>query len=239
MRPRYGEGRHPLAGRGRIRPVGRTEAQDVPLDGAQRRQPGVGQPVDGAEAGPGGQDDQVRAEPAAVRQDELGTGRRRGWRGQRGHGRFDERDAAPAAGLHQRAEERTVVDVMVAGDLDPAAQGGAERRDQGAALAGTPTVGFEAERVLVGEEVVEAGSIGRIERHGHGPRRVVADGVAGGALQRGGEGRPAPRPLDEESRQGGLAELRLGHRGQHPGRHPRRAVTPGGGRNHRHFMTVA
>ena len=93
--------------------------------------------------------------------------------------------------------------------------------------------------MLVGEEVVEAGAVGRIERDRHRARRVVADGVAGGGLQRGGEGGPAAGALDEQRRERRLAELRLGDRGEHAGRHPRRAVAPGGRRDHRHFMTVA
>ena len=152
---------------------------------------------------------------------------------------LDERHPAAAAGLGQRAEQGAVVDLVVAGDLDAAAQGGAERGDQAAALAGAAAVRLEAERVLVGEEVVEAGAIGRIERDRHRAGRVVADGVTGGGLQRGGEGGPAAGALHQERGQGGLAELRLGDRGQHAGRHPRRAVAPGGRRDHRHFMTVA
>ena len=85
---------------------------------------------------------------------------------------------------HQRAEERPVVDLMVARDLEAAAQRRAERRDQAAALAGAAAVRLEAERVLVGEQVVEAGPIGGIERDRHRARRVVADGETGGGLER-------------------------------------------------------
>ncbi len=54
------------------RGVGRPEAKDVPLDGAQGGQPRPGEPVDGAQSRAGRQDDEVRAEAAAVRQDERG-----------------------------------------------------------------------------------------------------------------------------------------------------------------------
>ena len=97
--------------------VRRAEAQDVALDGAEGGQPGAGEPVDGGEAGPGRQDDVVRAEAAAVRQDQRRTGVRAG-----DHGLFTERDAAAAAGRGERAEQRPVVDLVVARDLDAAAQ---------------------------------------------------------------------------------------------------------------------
>ena len=168
------------------RGVGRPEAQDVPLDGAEGGEPRPGEPVDGAQARAGRQDDVVRAEAAAVRQDERGPVF------ERGDAALDERHPAAAAGLGERSEERPVVDLVVAGDLDAAAQGGAERGDEAAAFAGAAAVRLEAERVLVGEEVVEAGAIGRIERDRDRARRVVADVVTGGLLQRGGEGGPAP-----------------------------------------------
>ena len=99
----------------------------------------------------------------------------------------------PAAGLDERGEEGAVVHLMVAGDLDTAAQGGAQRRHEAAALAGAAPGGREAERVLVGEEVVEGGTVRRIEGDGHRARRVVADRVARGGLELGREGRPQAR----------------------------------------------
>ncbi len=185
------------------------------------------------EARAGRQHDVVRAEAAAVRQDERRTVV------ERGHAALDERHPAAAAGLGERSEERPVVDLVVARDLDAAAQGGAERGDQAAAFARAAAVRLEAERVLVGEEVVEAGAIGRIERDRDRAGRVVADVVTGGVLQRGGEGGPASGALHEQRGEGRLAELRLGDRGQHAGRHPRRAVAPGGRRNHGHRMSIA
>ena len=194
--------------------VGRPEAQDVPLDRAQRGKPGAGQPVDGAQARADRQDDVVRAEAAAVRQDEPGPGF------ERGHAALDERHPAGAAGLGERSEKRPVVDLVVTRDLDAAAQGGTERGDKAAAFVGAAAVRSESEPVLVGEEVVEAGAIGRIECDRHRARRVVADVVTSGGLQRGGEGRPAPGAVDQQRGQGGLAELRLRDRRQHAGRHP-------------------
>ena len=67
----------PAAGRGAAG-VGRPEAQDVALDRAERGEPGTGEAGDGGQAGPGRQDDVVRAEAAAVRQDELGPCVQRG-----------------------------------------------------------------------------------------------------------------------------------------------------------------
>ena len=205
----------------------------MPLDGAEGGETGAGQPVDGAEARAGRQHDMVRAEPATVRQDERRPAV------ERGDAALEERHPAGAARLGERSEERPVVDLVVAGDLDAAAQGGTERRDQAAAFAGTTAVCLEAERVLVGEEVVEAGAIGRIERDRHRACRVVADVETGGALQRGGESGPAGGALYEECGQIRLAELRLGDRGEHAGRHPRRAIPPGVGREHGHHMTIS
>ena len=168
----------------------------MPLDGAQGREPRPGEPVDGAQARAGRQDDVVGAEAAAVRQDERGPVF------ERGDAALDERHPAGAASLGERSEERPVVDLVVARDLDAAAEGGTERGDKPAAFAGAAAVGLEAERVLVGEEVVEAGAIGRIERDRHRARRVVAHVVPGGALQRGGEGGPVPGALHQQRGQG-------------------------------------
>ena len=203
--------------------VGRPEAQDVPLDGAERGEP-ARRPARRWRRGP--------SRPPGRRGPGRGGGRPPG----RARARPPARPRVPSTNVTpprrqasiERAEERAVVDLVVARDLDAAAQGRAERGHEAAALAGTAAVGLEAERVLVGEEVVEAGAIGRIERDRHRARRVVADGVTGGALQRGGEGGPVAGALEQERGQGGFAELRLGDRGQHPGRHPRRAVAARG-----------
>jgi hypothetical protein len=100
-------------------------------------------------------------------------------------------------------------------------------------------VRLEAERVLVGKEVIEAGAIGRIQRDRHRARRVVPDVEARGVLERGGEGGPVTGAVHQQCDQGRLTELRLGDRGEHAGRHPRRTVASGSRRDHRHFMTVA
>ena len=172
-------------------------------------------------------------EAAAVRQEERGPGLHGG------HGPRDDVDGVAAAGLEERGQEGAVVDLMVAGDLDAAAEGGAQRRHEAAALAGAAPCRREAERVLVGEEVVEGGPVRRIEGDGHGARRVVADRVAGGGLEFGREGRPQGGALEEQRRECGLAELCLGHRRQHPGRNPRGAVVPGPRGHERHMMTVS
>ena len=100
-------------------------------------------------------------------------------------------DAGGVAGPDERVEQGAVVDLVVAGHLDAAAQGGAERGHQGAALTGALAPAAQPERVLVGEEVVEAGAVGRIERDRDRAGRVVAEGVPGDVLQRGGERGPA------------------------------------------------
>ena len=123
----------------------------MPLDGAERGECGTGEPVDVAQSRPGRQDDVVRREAAAVRQDERGAVL------QGGHGALDDRHAARPAGLGERTEQGAVVDLVIARDLDPAAQGRAQRRDEAAALAGAAAVGLQPDRVLIGEEVVEAG----------------------------------------------------------------------------------
>ena len=211
----------------------RAEAEDVALDGAHLGEPGPLEPADGGQAGPGRQDDVVRAEAAPVRQDELGPG------ADGGHRALDERHAGLPAGCDQRGEQGPVVHLVVARHLDPAAEGGAERRDERAALAGAAAPGDEAERVLVREEVVEAGAIGRIERDRHRAGRVVADGLPGRVLERGGEARPPACALEQQRGEGGLTELGLGDGGEHAGRHPGRAVTSRRRCDDRHFMTVA
>ena len=110
---------------------------------------------------------------------------------------------------------------------------------EGAALARAPALGIQAERVLVREQVVEAGPIGGIERDGHRSGGVVADGAPRLRLQGVDEGGPPSCALEQERRQGGFAELRLGHRGDHARRHPRGALAPGCGRHERHLMALA
>ena len=217
-------------GRARVR---WAEPEDVALDGAQRGEPGGGHAVDGRQARPGRQDDTVRGEAAAVVQDQRGAA------SERGHPALDERHPAVAAGLAQRAQEGAVVDLVVARDLETAPQGRAQRRDQAPALAGAAAVRLEAERVLVGEEVVEAGPVRCIEGDRDRARRVVAEGETGGGLERGGEGGPVSGTLHQQRRQGRFAEVRLGDGGEHAGRHPGRTVASGGRRDDRHFMTVA
>ena len=196
--------------------------------------PAPGQTRDVGQADPSRQDDLVRTEAAAVRQDERRPGR------DGGHAALLEGDAGRRRQASTRApSEGAVVDLVVAGHVDAAAQRRAERRYELTALAGAAAVRLEAERVLVGEEVVEAGAVGCIERDGERARRVVPDGVTAGRFERSGERRPAAGAFEQQRGQGGLAELRLGDRGEHPGRHPRRAVAAGRRRDHRHFMTVA
>ena len=205
----------------------------MPLDGAHLGEPGPLEAGDGGQAGPGRQDDVVGAEAAAVRQDELGPG------ADGGHRALDERHARLAAGRDQRGEQGAVVHLVVARDLDPAPEGGAERGDERAALAGAAAQRGEAERVLVREEVVEAGAVGRIERDRDRAGRVVADGLPGRVLERGGEAGPQACALEQQRGEGRLAELRLGDRGEHAGRHPGRAVASRRRRDDRHLMTVA
>ena len=211
----------------------RAEAQDVPLDRAHGGQPGALEARDRRQPGPGRQEDVLGVEAPAVRQDQLGPG------GHRGHRGLQEGHAGIAAGRGESAEQGAVVDLVIARHLDAAAQGRAECGHEAAAFGGAAAVRAESQRVLVREQVVEAGAVRRIERDRHRARGVVADGPPGGALERGGEAGPQPRALEEEGGERGLAELRLGDRGEHAGGDPRRAVTPGCRRDDRHIMTVA
>ena len=211
----------------------RPQAQDVPLDGAHGGQPGRLQAGDGGQPGPGRQEDVLGTEAAAVRQDELGTG------GHRRHRGLDEGHARAAAGRGERAEQGAVVDLVIARDLDAAAEGRAQRGHEAAALGGATAACAESQRVLVGEEVVEAGAVRRIECDRHRSGRVVADGPPRGALQRGDEAGPQARAVEEERGERGLAELRLGDGSEHAGGHPGRTVAPRRRCHDRHIMTVA
>ena len=174
-------------GRGGVR---RAEAQDVALDGAERGEPGAGEPVDGAEAGPGRQDDVVRAEAAAVRQDEL-------------RARPPARPRVPSTNVTPPRRQASASAPSSArlstwwspGTSMPPRRAGLSAGTSRRHVAGAAAVGLEPERVLVGEEVVEAGAVGRIERDRHRARRVVADVVTGGGLERAGEGGPAAGAL--------------------------------------------
>ena len=210
-----------------------AQAQDVALDRAHLGQAGPLEAGDARQADAGRQHDVLAPQAAPVRQDQLGAVVHRG------HGRRLEADAAGLTGLQQRGQQGAVVDLVVARHLDPATDGRAERRHQAAALGRVPAVRLEPERVLVGQEVVERGAIGRVERDGQRSRRVVADGEPRGLLQIGGEGRPQEGTAAQQGGELRLAELRLGDRGQHAGGHPGRTVAPRLRCNDRHLMTVA
>ena len=91
------------------------------MTGRSAGQAGGLESCDGGQADAGRQQDVVGVEAVAVRQDEDGPGFDGADR------RLDEGDARPPAGLDQRTQQGSVVDVMVAGHLDPAP----ERRAQG------------------------------------------------------------------------------------------------------------
>ena len=97
----------------------------MPLDRPYGREPGALETGDGGQARPRRQDDGAGSEAAAVGQDELGS------RGHGGHGAVDERDTGGAAGPDERVEQGAVVDLVVAGDLDAAAQRRAQARAPG------------------------------------------------------------------------------------------------------------
>ena len=87
----------------------------------------------------------------------------------------------------------------------------------------------EPERVLVGEQVVEAGAVGRIERDGQRAGRVVADGSPGGRLERGGEGGPLrgrPRAAARSARTRRTAPRSPGRACRPPPTKRRRARAP-------------
>ena len=203
------------------------------LDRADRGQPGRLQAADVRGAGAGRQEDDVGAEAAAIGERDGRAGRT----GKEGDGRpGHELHAGGPAGGDEGRQEGTVVHVVVAGNLDPPAQHRGERRHQRPALRGRAPGGGAAQRVLVGQEVVEGGAIGRIEGDRQRAGLVVADVVARRLLQRGGELLPASGPLEEQLRQGRLTELDLGDGGQHPGGHPRGAVAPGRGGHQGHLV---
>ena len=159
--------------------------------------------------------------------------------GHRRHRGLQEPHAGNATGGDERAEEGPVVHLVIARHLDAAAKGRAQCGHEAAAFGGAASVRGESQRVLIREQVVEAGAVRRIECDRDRAGGVVADALPGDALQRRGEAGPQARALEKDGGEGGLAELRLGDRGEHAGGHPRRAVTPGCRRDDRHIMTVA
>ncbi len=191
------------------------------------------EPRDGGQAGARRQDDVVRTEAAAVRQDELGAG------AERGDSALDDGHTRVPAARGEGRQEGAVVDLVVARDLNASSQRRAQCGHEAAALAGAAPSRVQPERVLVGEEVVQAGAVRRIERDRHRAGGVVPDVVSRRALERGGEARPVAGSLQKERGERGLAELRLGDRREHAGGHPGRAVAPGRRRHNRHFMTVS
>ena len=215
------------------RRVGRSEAQDMALDRSYRWQPGLGQSLDAGQAGSRRHQDDVGG---------RGGCRRRAPRtglastARTGPGRKVTPRRLP--GRHQGPQQGPVVHVVVTRHLDAPAHRRAERRDQLGGTrwrcAGAPT---QPERVLVGEEVVEAGPVRGVERHGQRPAGVVADladpDAASRAVANAGQ---RLAPSSKQGGEGGLAELGLGDRGQHPGGHPAGAVTPGVGGDHRHLV---
>ena len=85
-------------------------------------------------------------------------------------------------------------------------------------------MGHAPQLVLVGQEVVEGGPVRRVHRHGERAGLVKADVEPGVVLEARGEVLPEGDAGQEEGGEGRLTELRLGDRGQHPGRHPGGAV---------------
>ncbi len=203
------------------------------LDRAYLGQAGLCHAADVRGTGPGRHDDVVGTEAAAIPELRHRTG------GEGPYGLGDEPDAAGTASGHQSAQQGAVVHVVISGHLDTPAQRRGQRRHQGAALRGGPPVCSAAQRVLVGQQLVEGGAVGRIERNRQRPGLVVADVVPRCLLQRGGEGLPALGRLEQQRGQGRLPELGLGDRGQHPGRHPGGTVAPGGGGDQRDLVAVA
>ena len=186
----------------------------MPLDRAHLGYPGGLEPGDAVQPGAGRQDDVVRAEAAAVRQDELGT------RPERGDRDPLEGDTRARAGLDEGIEQGAVVDLVVARHLHAAADRRAQGRDESTALRAAAPVRLEPERVLVGEQVVERSAVGRIERDGDRTGRDVAEVPARRAFELRREGGPEPGALEEQAGERRLAELRLGDRRQHSGRDP-------------------
>ena len=206
-----------------------------PLTGRTAREPGVLEPGDGREA---------RARPPGRRGRVGGGGRPPG----RARARpatadtraLDEGDARARGRRPSSAPSRARLSTWLSpGTSMPPRKAGLSagtRRRHSVALRRWAR---QPERVLVGEQVVEAGAVGRIERDRHRAGGVVADGAPAGALQRGGEGGPQAGALEEERGERGLAELRLGDGASMPAATQEAPSRPGSRRDDRHIMTVA
>ena len=203
------------------------------LDRAHLGNPGGLETGDTVQPGPGRQDDVVRGEAAAVRQDELGTSSEPGDRGPL------ESDARARAGLHEGTEQGAVVDLVVARDLHATTDRRAQRGDELPALRGAAAARLEPERMVVGEQVVQSGTVRGIERNRDRPGRDVAELPARLSFELLGESGPAPGALEEQGRERRFAELRLGDRGEHSRCDPGRAATTRLRCNQRHRMTIA
>ena len=146
--------------RDRRRRTGGPSRRMWPLTGRTAGSPAASRPRDGRQSRPGRQEDPIGAEAAAVGQDHA-----RARRPRRAPRLATNATPAGGAGGHAARQQGPVVHLVVARDLDPAAQGRGQRRHEAAALAGAAPVRRAAQRVLVGEQVVEAGAVRRIERH--------------------------------------------------------------------------
>ena len=193
------------------------------LDRAHRRQELAGHPGHELGVGPGAQHDRTGAEFPPVGQADPGH-RTRPVLGHTRDQAGDRRPLPAGQGGAQGAEQAAVVDLVVAGHLgpalDPRGQGGNQLPAGPAAQAGH----LEAEGVVEAEQIVDDGPVRRVQRHHDRAAPPEADVEPGVGLQLFGEGRPAGGACHQQRGQALLAVVRLGHRRQHAGGHPRGAA---------------
>ena len=207
------------SGAGAGTPSGARRRTVTPRTGRTGGHQPSGRPADVARAAAGGEHDHVgppadRRPPARPRRPGRPTG-------DPGDPVGDQGDAGGPAGGLQRRGHGPVVDLVVAGQVDPAADarapGGARPRRQ--ARAPRRTAGSPRSRWKASTRSVAARSDGSAGHH-QGPVVPVVDGEAGGGLEVPGEGGPGPGGGQVEAGQVLLAEGRLGDRGQHAGGGP-------------------
>ena len=102
----------------------------------------------------------------------------------------DEPDPETAAPADEGADQSSVVDPVVLGQLDAAPDGWRQHRHEGPALPGREPAGIEPQPDLEVEHVVTGLAIRRVHRHQQAALGHVVDGLAGGRLEPSGELRP-------------------------------------------------
>lgn len=126
----------------------------------------------------------------------------------------------PLAGHEEGRGEPARVDLVVAVHPQPAAHARREQRFQAAALPPAEPLRGQPRTLLQGVQFAQVGPVVGVERDGERAAPAVAEVVAGGLGQLGGEVRITAGGLQVEREQGLFAVVQFGDGGQHPGRHP-------------------